>query len=40
MTNAQAHALEVAVAEMAARGEIARVRKGVYSLPANGARAE
>ena len=40
MTNAQAHALEVAVAEMAARGEIARVRKGVYSLQASGARAE
>jgi len=40
MTNAQAHALEVAVAEMAARGEITRVRKGVYSLQASGARSE
>jgi hypothetical protein len=40
MTNAQAHALEVAVTEMAARGEIARVRKGVYSLQAAGAPAE
>ena len=32
MTNEQAHALEVAVREMEARGEIRRVRKGVYTL--------
>jgi hypothetical protein len=30
MTHAQAHALEVAVIEMARRGEIHRVRKGYY----------
>lgn len=40
MTNTQAHALEVAVTGMAARGEIARVRKGVYSLQARGAHSE
>jgi hypothetical protein len=32
MTNDQAHALEVAVREMEARGEIRRVRKGIYTL--------
>ncbi len=37
MTDAQAHALEVAITGMAARGEIARLRKGVYSLQAQGA---
>lgn len=32
MTNSQAHALEVAVREMERRGEIRRVRKGIYTL--------
>ena len=32
MTNAQSHALEVAVVGMAQRGEIQRVRKGIYTL--------
>jgi hypothetical protein len=32
MTNEQAHALEVAVRDMESRGEIRRVRKGIYTL--------
>jgi hypothetical protein len=32
MTNQQAHALEVAVRDMEARGEIRRVGKGIYTL--------
>lgn len=32
MTNDQAHALEVAVRDMEGRGEIRRVRRGIYTL--------
>jgi hypothetical protein len=40
MTAAHVHALEVAITGMAARGEVARVRKGVYSLQAHGAHSQ